>query len=122
MELHQLSFGKAIKLDEDLAEIIVDESVVMNIKMVDEYHDWISSHLKDPCFLLINKVNSYTYTFDAQLKIATLPQIKAMAVVVYSSLSKITTQSLSEYPREKDWNVNIFNNRDDALSWLEKQH
>lgn len=121
MELHQLSFGKAIKLNDDLAEIIVDESVVLDIAMVDEYHDWIANNLKDPCFLLINKVNSYTYTFDAQMKIATLPQIKAMAVVVYNKLSEITTQNLSEYPRERSWNLNIFNNRDEALAWLNKQ-
>ena len=122
MEIHQLSFGKAIKLDTDLAEIIVNESVVMNIDMVDEYHDWIGKHLDNPCFLLINKVNAYTYTFDAQLKIGTLPQIRAMAVVVYNRMSKLTTQNLSEYPREKDWNIHIFDNRDEALAWLESQH
>ena len=55
MDLHELSFGKMIVLSDDLAEVIVDEGVEMDLQMVDEYHEWILEHLDSPCMLLINK-------------------------------------------------------------------
>ena len=53
----------------------------MNAQMVAQYHEFLLSHLQAPFALLINKVNAYSYDFDAQEKLATLEQISATAVV-----------------------------------------
>lgn len=69
MELHELSFAKIIILREDIAEVIVNEGVEMTVEMVDEYHNFLLSHLRAPFSLLVNKLNAYTYDFDAQEKL-----------------------------------------------------
>ncbi|RKZ63340.1 MAG: hypothetical protein DRQ44_10170 [Gammaproteobacteria bacterium] len=118
MDLYTLPYAKIIILHDNIAEVIINDEVKMDLKMVEHYHEFLLSHLASPFSLLINKINSYTYDFDAQLKLATLKEINAMAVVAYNQITKITTESLASYPRSKEWNLKVFSNRDDALSWL----
>jgi len=121
MERHRLSFCNAIKLDDNLAEFIVDEGVEFNQARVDEYHAWIEANLQRPYLVLVHKLNAYHYDFTAQRKVGTLPGIKAVAFVVYSNISKMVTQVMLSMPRDADWAYSIFDNRDEALSWLESQ-
>jgi len=118
MDLYELHFAKIILLREDIAEVLIDAGVEMDVKMVDQYHDFLLSHLRAPFSLLINKVNPYTYDFSAQKKLATLKEINAMAVVAYNRMTEIVTESLAALPRDVDWNLKIFSNRDEALVWL----
>ena len=118
MELHELPYAKIIILQDDMAEVIVDGDIVMDEAMVEHYHGFLLSHLNAPFSLLINKVNSYTYDFNAQLKLATLEEINAMAVIAYNRITKNTTELLASYPRSKKWNLKVFSNRDEAMYWL----
>ena len=118
MNLHELPFSKIIILRDDIAEVIINEGVEMNISMVEQYHDFLRSHLLPPFSLLVNKVNSYTYDFTAQIEIATIKEINVMAVVAYNRVTKSTTEILAAYPRSEKWNLKIFSTRDDALDWL----
>jgi len=118
MNLYELSFAKIIVLQDDIAEVIINDAVVMNTAMVEQYHEFLRSILTSPFSLLINKINSYTYDFDAQIELATIAEINAMAVVAYSRITELTTETLASYPRSKKWNLQIFMNRDDALAWL----
>jgi hypothetical protein len=121
MDLHELPFAKIIVLDEDLAEVLIDEGVEMNTAMVAAYHDFLLTHLQAPFSLLINKINAYTYDFEAQGSLATLEQINAMAVVTYNRISMISTEALASMPRSKEWNLRIFSDRDVALAWLRSE-
>ena len=118
MDLHELSFAKIIILRDDIAEVMINDGVRMNEEMVEQYHDFLLSHLRAPFSLLVNKINSYTYDFHAQEKLATLKEINAMAVVAYNRVTKLTTETLASYPRDVKWNLEIFSNRDEALAWL----
>ena len=118
MDLYDLSFAKIIVLRDDIAEVMIDDGVEMDIGMVKQYHDFLLTHLRAPFSLLVNKVNAYTYTFEAQEKLATLKEINAMAVVAYNRVTRITTETLASFPRDVQWNLEIFSNREDALSWL----
>jgi hypothetical protein len=118
MSFYELSFAKIIILQENVAEVIINEGIEINNEMVTEYHNFLLQHLTAPFFLLINKINSYTYTFDAQIKIASLPEIKAMAVVAYSKATEVATRNLASIPRNNAWNIQIFPDRDTALEWL----
>ena len=80
------------------------------------------SHLRPPFALIINKINSYTYDFHAQRKLATLKEINYMTVVAYTRMTRLTTESLAAIPREVNWNLKIFSNRDEALAWLLSSH
>ena len=63
MPYMDLPFATIIKLREDIAEVIINEGVEMNLDMVNQYHEYLLLHFKAPFSLLINKVNSYTYNF-----------------------------------------------------------
>ena len=118
MDLYELPYAKIIILHDNIAEVMINDEVKMDLEMVEHYHEFLLSHLRSPFSLLINKINSYSYDFDAQLKLATLKEINAMAVVAYNRTTRITTESLASYPRSKKWNLKVFSNRDEALDWL----
>lgn len=118
MDIHNLSFAKIIVLQDDIAEVIVHEDIEMNLQMVDEYHAFLLSHLRAPFSLLVNKINAYTYDFEAQQKLATLDEINKMAVVAYNHRTEVATEYLTTVQREVDWNMKIFSDRDLAFKWL----
>jgi len=119
MDLYELSFAKIIILRDDVAEVIINEGVEMDARMVEQYHNFLLSHLCNPFSVLINKVNSYTYDFEAQLILGTLKEINKIAVVAYNRVTKISTERLaSDIPRKIEWNMKIFENRKEALAWL----
>jgi len=118
MDLYELPFAKIIILEDSLAEVLVNDGVVMNSEMVAAYHEFLLAHLQAPFSLLINKVNAYSYDFEAQENLATLEQINAMAVVSYTRISTISTESLASVPRATEWNLRIFTDRGEALVWL----
>jgi len=100
MHLHESPFAKIILFQEDIAEVLINGGVEMNLDMVHQYHECLLTHLKAPFSLLINKINTYSYDFDAQTNIGTLPEIKAMAVVTYNRVTRIASESLVCIPRE----------------------
>ena len=118
MDLYELPFAKIIILRDDIAEVMINEGVEMDEEMVDQYHDFLLSHLRAPFSLLVNKVNAYTYNFQAQVKLATLKEINAMAVVAYNRVTKIATETMASYPRDDQWKLIVFSDRDAALAWL----
>ncbi len=119
MKVHELPFSKIIILSDSVAEVIINEGVEMDVTMVELYHEFLLSHLSSPFSLLINKINSYSYSFEAQIKLASLKEISAMAVVTYSRAAELATNNLAtSVPREVDWNLRVFSNRDNALNWL----
>lgn len=118
-EQYHLSFGQIIRIKANLAEVIVAEGVEMDMTMINEYHNWINQHLTSPCFLLINKVHRYTYTFEAQQQIAGLDKINAIAIISYSKATTVSTRYLDNLPRPRNWQLEIFDNREAALHWLQ---
>ena len=121
MELHELSFCKIIILREDIAEIIVNDDIEIDMEMVGQYHEFLLSHLTSPFSVLINRINSYTHSFDAQMKIGTLPELNAIGVVSYNRTTDIVSKGMASLPRNKEWNFNIFSRRDEALAWVESE-
>ncbi|WNH08003.1 hypothetical protein [Thalassobellus suaedae] len=122
MKSYELSFGVISILNSNLAEVIVGEGIEMNEVMVDEYHDFLLNNLSLPILLLINKKNSYSYTFEAQISIGNLKEIKAMAVLIGTSGGLMSTETLININKENNWNIKLFQKRDQALNWLNTQH
>ncbi|WP_299102629.1 hypothetical protein [uncultured Winogradskyella sp.] len=121
MKTHQLSFGQITILKSNLAEVIINSGMLMDMEMIEEYHSFLLTHLEAPFSLLINKVHAYTYTFEAQKKIANLKEIQAMAVVVKGYVGKKSTEFLIAFNDSNDWNISTFRTREEALIWLENQ-
>tara|TARA_R110002049_G_scaffold147389_1_gene310255 strand:- start:1791 stop:2192 length:402 start_codon:yes stop_codon:yes gene_type:complete len=121
MKSYKLSFGTISIIKSNLAEVIVDEGVEMNEIMVDEYHDFLLNNLSPPILLLVNKKNSYSYTFGAQTSIVDLKEIKSMAVLIGTNGGLMSTETLIDINKDKEWNIKLFQNRDQALAWLDTQ-
>lgn len=118
---HHLSFADVILHQPNLAEVIVYEGIEIDMPMVEEYHDFLLSNLQAPFALLVNNKNHYTYTFEAQLSITLLKEVKAIAVLAYDRASRYATESLKNMPNHTAWNMTIFDDRDKAIAWLRPQ-
>ncbi|WCO02394.1 hypothetical protein [Psychroserpens ponticola] len=117
--VYKLSFGTIIIINNQLAEVIIDEEVEMNVELVDTYHDFLLSHLRAPFSLLINKKFSYSYTFEAQKIIANIEEIDYMAVLVGTLGSTLATKTIISLKDRE--NIKIFVTREEALTWLSDQ-
>ncbi|MFL0352195.1 hypothetical protein [Xanthomarina sp. GH4-25] len=118
MKILKLPYGKIFILEENIAEVIIDEGVVMDATMIDHYHEVLKSNLKAPFSLLVNKKHSYSYDFYAQKNLATIGEIVSMAVVAYNQVASMTTEILDKLPRKSAWNLKIFSDREEALKWI----
>ncbi len=119
MITHKLSFAEITLLQVDIAEVVINEGVELNLELVGEYHDFLIEEMRHPFSLLINILNYYSYNFEAQQFIGSLSQINAIAVVAYDKISKDIINTVIKVPKEIPWNIKIFKEREAALKWLE---
>ncbi|TXG34760.1 hypothetical protein [Seonamhaeicola maritimus] len=121
MKSYKLTFGTINIISGNLAEVIADEGIEMNETLVNEFHDFLLQNLVAPFSLLINRKNSYSYTFQAQRLIGKLKEIKAIAVVIGTSGALMSTETLINLNKDSDWNIYVFQQREKALEWIDKQ-
>jgi len=122
MDLHELSFAQiTIHQDNNIAEVIVNNEIEITKKIVDEYQIFLYSHLQPPFSLLINKKNSYSYSFEGHQQLRSFKEISAIAVVVHNKVTMESTKLLASYPRDIPLNLEMFSNRDKAFNWLQVQ-
>lgn len=121
MNSYKLSFGTISILQNNLAEVVVNEGFRMDVVSVDEFHDFILNNLEAPVGLLINKKHSYSYTFKAQKTIIQLDEIKSTAVLAQTSGAVMSTETLININGHIYKNISIFQQREAALHWLDKE-
>src|SRR5690606_36850092 len=118
MKSYELPFATIIIHRTDLAEVIINEGVVLNELMVEAYHDFLLTYLQAPFALLINIKYSYSYTFEAQRAIANLKEISHMAIVVGTNGALKSTETLIELNEGKSWNVKLFHDKEVTLNGI----
>ena len=121
MEFHQLSFCTIKILRADLAEVIIDDGVEVNIRQLNEVETFFVDQLSAPFSLVMNKLNHYSFQFDAQVKMGTYEHLNAVAVISYNKTTDTLTQALLEVPRNKKWKLEVFSNREKAIEWAKLQ-
>lgn len=120
MNIHNLPFGVITIIENDIAEVVIFDGIELDDKYVNQFHSFLEDHFDSNIFLLINKKNSYTYTFDAQKMIGAVDKINAIAVVAYNSSGDLSTKVLKQI-NKKALNLKLFITREEALIWLHKQ-
>lgn len=119
MKVFILPFGKIKILGSNIAEVVINEAVVIDSEMVNAYRNLLQSQLEEPFSLLINKENGYSYSYDAQVAMGEMSDIIAFrAVVVYSQSAEMATQIVMNINKHNNWNIKIFKERQEALDWL----
>ena len=106
MQEHRLSFGEIRIFNSRLAEVAVDEGVEISLENVAEYHEFLINQFPEQAALLINKANSYTYTFEAQRHLFLPEVVTHYAIVIYNNTGRIATESVIAM-QKKNINVNI---------------
>lgn len=121
MKVFILPFGEIRILDSNIAELIINEGVLIDDIMIDTYRTLLQSHLSIPFSLLINKKNAYSYTFAAQMAMGNSNHIVDLrAVVVYSQSAEMATNIVMNINQDNNCNIKIFREREAAVDWLLK--
>ena len=120
-EIHKLPFATIIKLRSDIAELVIDGDIEVNLQMLGLIHEWLLNNLDESFSVMVNRINSYSYAPEAHPYIGSLKGLKAIAEVVYSSATEMVVKDLANYPREYPWNVKCFSARQPALEWMTVQ-
>ncbi len=122
---HRLSFAYFNILSNDIVEVVVDENIEMTLEMVEECHQFIETHFQEKFAMLINRVNNYSYTYEAKLSIAAYENLIAMAFVYYSEESKAIAENLSTLRSFDQWNYRFFSGLElgwqQAFDWLQQE-
>lgn len=118
MAIHHLSFAQMTIIQQDLAEIVVNEGVEMNVSMVREYAEFLKSNLVSPYFILVNRLNSYSYTFNAQQLLSEIEGTYSFAITSYNRPSTLTSELMIANADNVQGNVKLFSDREAALAWL----
>ena len=59
MNKHQLSFAKINILNEQVAEVIVEQGTIISLEMSEEYDRFLTEVFSNNFALLVNKINQY---------------------------------------------------------------
>ncbi|MFT4612221.1 MAG: hypothetical protein ACJA1H_000830 [Glaciecola sp.] len=118
MKVCILPFGKINLITPQIAEIIINEGITLDKQQVQDYHHVLRSRLEAPFSILINKENTYSYTFEAQLELGNINDIAYRAVVAYNHNAEMATQIIMDLNKKNNWNIEIFRERLAALNWL----
>jgi len=118
MELHKISFATISVLRNDLAEIMVDEGVDMDLAMVDEIHLSLLSIFTGSFSLLVNKTNSYSSQLDALIQFGALATIDKIAIFAPNKMARLSADFTASIPSSAKLNIQVFTCRDEALAWL----
>jgi len=122
---HRLSFGYFNVLANNIIEVTADEGIEFTLEMVEECHQFIGEHVTGNFAMLINRINNYTYTYEAQLSIASYEDLKALAFVCYSEQSEQVTKQLQANRSFDQWQYPVFSGLElgwqQAHQWLEDE-
>lgn len=114
---HQLSFAKVNILNENVAEIIVEQGVEISLEMSEEYDDFLTATFANNFALLVNKVNDYDFSFEAKLSMASHENLSAIAVVTYDDEGKQSVEKVAAMRKLDGWNLKVFDGLN--LGWQE---
>jgi len=119
------SFGLINIISTDIAEIIVDEGLEVTLEIVEEYDAILAQNFSGNYAVLINKINSYRYAFEALLTIGSAENQKAAAIISYGVESEQQTIDLKALRRIDNLNIKEFSGlnlgRASAIKWLNEQ-
>ncbi|MCJ8297139.1 MAG: hypothetical protein MJK15_22330 [Colwellia sp.] len=105
---HQLSFATVNLLSDYIVEIIIADGIEVSMEMLDELDVFLSQQLNDHFVLLINKVNSYSYTFEAKMTMASHEKLIAIAVIVYKEEDQKIIDDVMSLRAIDGWNLKVF--------------
>jgi hypothetical protein len=125
MQTLKLSFAKINCINRRIAEVIVNQDVVISLEMSEEYDQALARHFASDFALLINKINHYRFAYEAKLTMASHSNLKAIAVITYNKKDRQSVEATAVMRKRDGWNLKVFDGlnlgRQAGIDWLESQ-
>jgi hypothetical protein len=117
---YSLSFCSVFHRDDGIAVIKIDEGVEVDADMAKEVIDLAASVLGEaPFALLSDRKNSYSLSFAAMSALANMPNLVALAIVIYSDQSRLLVEAQNFFVSALHKRpMRIFTDTDTATNWL----
>ena len=123
--VYQLSFATIKVLPDNIAEVIVDNNIEITLEMVEELEGFLDKKFTQPFALLVNRINQYSYTFEAMSCMISNALLTAMAVVNYDDTAKDPIHDVLALRAVDKLNVEVFSGLElgwqQAKNWLANQ-
>ncbi len=124
--MHKFNFGCSVELlTNNIAQVTIEPGVEVTLEMLGEFDEYMSQIFNHDYALLVNKQHKYTYSFEAQLCMASQEKLRATAVVFYHDQDAKLPQQLTEMRQVDELNIRLFSGVNDgninAMNWLEEQ-
>lgn len=125
MKKYRLSFAYINIIDNKIAEVIVDEGINVSLEMIEEHDDLLMKIFDGKFGILVNKINNYSYSIEAQLIMGSLENIAAIAAITYSVQGKDSSKLIADIRIIDQLNVKTFSGLElgwqQAVSWLQNE-
>lgn len=119
------SFGQINFLDANIAEVIINENIEITLEIVDEYDAILANHFSGNYAILVNRINNYSFAYEALLCIGSAENFKALAIINYNKANEQQTKELISVRHMDNLNLKEFSGlelgRENALHWLTEQ-
>lgn len=119
------SFGQIVFITENIIEIIIKQNIEITLESMEEYEDLMAKYVKGNYAVLVNRINHYSFTFEAILCVGSAENLKAAASITYDNNNDTHTENLKSIRYMDNLNVKEFSGfelgREKAIKWLEAQ-
>ncbi len=119
------SFGQVNFLSNNVVELIINKGIEVSLELVDEYDALMAENFTCDYAILVNRLNSYSFSYEALLCIGSAQHLKAVAIINYGVENEEQTKNLQAIRHMDDLNIKEFSGlelgRESAIKWLEKQ-
>lgn len=117
----EMSFGRINLIQDDIAEIIMNDQVEITLGALRVTEELLDAYLKPPYSVLVNTRHNYFIDFEARRALAKLSQLHALAIVCYQNNSRFAIEAMAKIRRPSQWAIQAFDRREEALSWLSEE-
>jgi len=118
---YTLSFCEIEQLSDDIFEVTVNQGAVIDDRCAEEARIFWHDIRQEPYRLLVNNKNRFSYSFSGAQKIGAHPLEEKKAVVASDPSTEREMEvvlELKQLSEDLD-NIKVFQDRDEALQWLE---
>ena len=119
------SFGEINILPKNIAEVIINKDIEITLELVDDYDALMAKQFSGNYAVLVNRLNNYSYAYEAILCVGSAQHLKAAAIISYDSDSEQQTKDLKSIRHMDSLNIKEFSGlelgREKALTWLNEQ-
>ena len=118
-------FGHIKIITPNIAEIVINHGIEVSLEIVEEYEALMSEHFSDNYATLINRINNYSYAYEALLCVGSAKNLKAVAVINYGLDNEKQSKNVNIVQHIDKLNIKLFSGlelgRAHAIDWLNAQ-